>query len=232
MYRWINRSISQSKNQSINQSINACSYLLGSHGRDDFFPNIRRIRWTLKAGVLENFEWGKNGVVLWHCCCVLIKIEVNRVHAPDSLPRTWFGPWHDRMPFRAGCGLKEYDAWKNAITCVVHGTQGSWAGKVCRAGHFSGRRLPLVCENNVTEPIGCRACKMRKEMWWNDPRTGSFCLACIDSLAREKSANKIFSHTKGKGRLKNDRPCKPSPAHDQVYPWYSSTCCRNGSERT
>ena len=68
----------------------------------------------------------------------------------------------------------------------------SRAGKVCRTGNFSGRRLRLVCENNVTEPIGCRACKMRKEMQRDESRTGSFCLACIDWLAREK-----------------------------VYPWYS-----------
>ena len=47
------------------------------------------------------------------------------------------------------------------------------AGKVCRAGYCPGGVCLLVCQNNVTESIGCRACKMRKETWGNEPRTGT-----------------------------------------------------------
>ena len=45
-----------------------------------------------------------------------------------------------------------------------HGYIWSWAGKVCRAGNFPGGVCVWFVKNNVTESIGCRACKKRKEL--------------------------------------------------------------------
>ena len=73
---------------------------------------------------------------------------------------------------------------------------------------FFRRRLRLVCENNVTEPIGCRACKMRKEIWRNELALFVWPLS-IDWPERKCEKN-IFTHQTRKRRLKNDRPCKPS----------------------
>ena len=97
------------------------------------------------------FEWGRKQCRIMTLLLLLMKIEKSWVHAPDSLPRTWFGPWHDRMPFRVGCGLKEHDVWKNAITCVVHGTTdrgpGRFAGPVVFQGGVCLRCVKIMWPN-------------------------------------------------------------------------------------
>ena len=92
---------------------------------------------------------------------------------------------------------------------LYHGNTWSWAGKVCRAGHFSGG-LCVWCVKIFfrTFSLASQSIEARQKL----PVRGSFRYISLRFLhARQPMGSAtLFSHTKGKRRLENDRPCKPS----------------------
>ena len=88
---------------------------------------------------------------------------------------------------------------------------------------FFRRPLRSVCENTFfrTFSLASQSIEARQRV----PVRGSFRHISLRILhARQPMGSvTLFSHTKGKRRLKNDRPCKPSrPTIKCMYPWYST----------